>query len=129
MSLSGDQDLAERDFHSIKADDLDLPPAFRRFEERVKAHVLMCMLACYLTWHLRHAWASLTYTDETRPSGQPRRPSPRSARVPGQGLRPARCGRPPLPQLLRRPQVGGQRGMALIEPTQGVADARRHRLA
>jgi transposase len=47
MSLSGDQDLAERDFHSIKADDLDLPPAFRRFEERVKAHVLMCMLACY----------------------------------------------------------------------------------
>jgi hypothetical protein len=34
--------------------------------------VLMCMLACYPTWHLRHAWASLTSTEETRPS----RPTP-----------------------------------------------------
>ena len=43
----------ERDFRHIKADDLDLRPGFHRLEERVKAHVLICMLACYLTWHLR----------------------------------------------------------------------------
>jgi hypothetical protein len=37
---------------------------FHRLEERVKAHVLICMLACYLAWHLRRAWAPLTFTDE-----------------------------------------------------------------
>ena len=45
----------ERDFRSIKSDDLDLRPVFHHLEERVKAHVLICMLAAYLTWHLpRH---------------------------------------------------------------------------
>jgi len=57
----------ERDFRHIKADDLGLRPVFHRLEERVKAHVLICMLACYLTWHLRRAWAPLTFTDEDPP--------------------------------------------------------------
>ena len=57
----------ERDFRHIKADDLGLRPVFHRLEERVKAHVLICMLACYLTWHLRRAWAPLTFTDENPP--------------------------------------------------------------
>jgi hypothetical protein len=57
----------ERDFRHIKADDLDLRPVFHRLEERVKAHVLICMLACYLVWHLRRAWAPLTFTDENPP--------------------------------------------------------------
>jgi hypothetical protein len=58
----------ERDFRSIKSDDLDLRPVFHRLDERVRAHVLICMLACYLTWHLRHAWAPLTFTDENPPA-------------------------------------------------------------
>ena len=58
----------ERDFRHIKSDDLDLRPVFHRLEERVKAHVLICMLACYLTWHLRQAWAPLTFTDENPPT-------------------------------------------------------------
>jgi hypothetical protein len=58
----------ERDFRSIKSDDLDLRPVFHRLEERVKAHVLICMLAAYLTWHLRQAWAPLTFTDEHPPA-------------------------------------------------------------
>src|SRR6185312_3888204 len=37
----------ERDFRHIKSDDLDLRPVFHRLEERVRAHVLICMLACY----------------------------------------------------------------------------------
>jgi len=70
----------ERDFRSIKADDLDLRPVFHRLEERVKAHVLICMLACYLTWHLRKAWAPLTYTDENPPQqDNPVAPARRSA--------------------------------------------------
>jgi hypothetical protein len=42
--------------------------------------VLICMLACYLVWHLRRAWAPLTFTDE-QPPGQdnPVTPARRSA--------------------------------------------------
>jgi hypothetical protein len=70
----------EQDFRSIKADDLDLRPVFHRLEERVKAHVLICMLACYLTWHLRKAWAPLTFTDENPPAPEnPVAPARRSA--------------------------------------------------
>jgi len=54
----------ERDFRSIKTIDLDLRPIHHRLEDRVRAHVLICMLAAYLIWHLRRAWAPLTYTDE-----------------------------------------------------------------
>ena len=72
----------ERDFRSIKADDLDLRPVFHRLEERVKAHVLICMLAAYLTWHLRRAWAPLTFTDQDPPApGNPVAPARRSARA------------------------------------------------
>jgi len=70
----------ERDFRHIKSDDLDLRPVFHRLEERVKAHVLICMLACYLTWHLRRAWAPLTFTDEHPPApADPVAPATRSA--------------------------------------------------
>jgi hypothetical protein len=70
----------ERDFRHIKSDDLDLRPVFHRLEERVRAHVLICMLACYLTWHLRRAWAPLTFTDEHPPrQGNPVAPARRSA--------------------------------------------------
>jgi len=70
----------ERDFRHIKSDDLDLRPVYHRLEERVRAHVLICMLACYLTWHLRRAWAPLTYTDQTPPAPEnPVAPARRSA--------------------------------------------------
>jgi hypothetical protein len=69
----------ERDFRHIKSDDLDLRPIWHRLEERVKAHVLICMLACYLTWHLRRAWAPLTFTDEhPPPASNPVAPARRS---------------------------------------------------
>jgi hypothetical protein len=70
----------ERDFRHIKSDDLDLRPIFHRLEERVRAHVLTCLLACYLTWHLRRAWAPLTYTDQNPPpQDNPVAPARRSA--------------------------------------------------
>jgi hypothetical protein len=52
----------------ISKDDLDLRPIWHRLDDRVKAHVLICMLACHLAWHLRKAWAPLTYTDEHPPA-------------------------------------------------------------
>jgi DDE family transposase len=68
--VTGYKNLAhvERDFRIIKTDDLDLRPIRHRLTDRVKAHVLICLLACYLTWHLRKAWAPLTYTDEHQPA-------------------------------------------------------------
>jgi hypothetical protein len=70
----------ERDFRWIKTDDLDLRPIYHHLSSRVKAHVLICMLACYLVWHLRHAWAPLTFTDEHPPArDNPVAPATRSA--------------------------------------------------
>jgi hypothetical protein len=57
----------ERDFRSIKSIDLDLRPIHHWTQDRVRAHVFICMLAAYLVWHLRQAWAPLTFTDEQRP--------------------------------------------------------------
>jgi len=70
----------ERDFRNIKADDLDLRPIHHRLPDRVRGHVLLCLLAQYLTWHLRRALAPLTYTDEHPPTrANPVAPATRSA--------------------------------------------------
>jgi Transposase DDE domain len=68
--VAGYKNLAniERDFRIIKTDDLDLRPIYHRLDQRVRAHVLICLLACYLIWHLRKAWAPLTFTDEHPPA-------------------------------------------------------------
>jgi hypothetical protein len=58
----------ERDFRTIKVDDLDLRPIYHHLENRVRAHVFLVMLAAYLTWHLRRTLAPLTFTDETPPA-------------------------------------------------------------
>jgi Transposase DDE domain len=70
----------ERDFRSIKTDDLQVRPIRHRLDDRVKAHLLICMLARYLVWHLRKAWAPLTFTDENPPDrDNPVAPAQRSA--------------------------------------------------
>ena len=58
----------ERDFWSMKAEDIDLRPIYHHLENRVRAHVLLCMLATHLTWHLRRALAPLTFTDNQKPA-------------------------------------------------------------
>jgi hypothetical protein len=52
----------------------------RPIHHRVKAHVLICLLACYLVWHLRKAWAPMTFTDEHPP--QPDNPVAPAQRSP-----------------------------------------------
>jgi hypothetical protein len=69
----------ERDWRNIKIDDLALRPIHHRLADRVKAHVLICMLAQYLVWHLRRALAPLTYTDQRSPTrANPVAPAQRS---------------------------------------------------
>jgi hypothetical protein len=65
----------ERDFRTIKVDDLDLRPVRHYLTRRVQAHVFIVMLAAYLTWHLRRALAPLTFTDETPPTTNPVAPA------------------------------------------------------
>lgn len=57
----------EADFRSLKTVLLELRPIHHRLEHRVRAHALLCMLACYVAWHLRRAWAPLTFSDEEPP--------------------------------------------------------------
>jgi hypothetical protein len=63
----------EADFRSWKATDLALRPIYHWTESRVRAHILLCLLAGYLTWHLRRALAPLTFadTDRTAPWDRP----------------------------------------------------------
>ena len=58
---------AERAFRSLKGPDLQIRPIHHHLENRVRSHVLICMLAYYLTWHLKAAWKPLLFTDENRP--------------------------------------------------------------
>ena len=70
----------ERDFRSIKVDDLQLRPIYHRLQDRVRAHLFIVMLAAYLTWHLRATLAPLTFTDQHPPTRtDPVAPAARSA--------------------------------------------------
>lgn len=53
----------ERAFGTLKGL-LELRPIHHRLEDRVRAHVFLCMLAYYLTWHLRQAFKPLLFDDE-----------------------------------------------------------------
>jgi transposase len=60
----------ERGFRTLKGPELEIRPVHHRLEDRVRAHVFLCMLAYYLTWHLREAWAPLLFKDE-QPTSNP----------------------------------------------------------
>jgi len=56
----------EKAFRTLKGP-LELRPIHHHLEDRVRAHVFLCMLAYYLTWHLRQAWKPLLFDDEQPP--------------------------------------------------------------
>jgi len=58
---------AELAFKTIKGPLLEIRPIHHRLEDRVRAHVFLCLLAYYLIWHLRQAWAELLFEDEQPP--------------------------------------------------------------
>jgi transposase len=53
----------ERAFRCLKGIDLLVRPIHHRDEQRVEAHIFLCLLAYYLEWHMRKAWASLLFED------------------------------------------------------------------
>ncbi len=58
---------AERAFRTLKSPELEIRPIRHRREDRVRAHAFLCLLAYYLEWHLRAAWAPLLFSDEQPP--------------------------------------------------------------
>jgi transposase len=54
----------ERAFRAMKTIDLHIRPIHHRLENRVRAHIFLCMLAYYVEWHMREAWRELMFADE-----------------------------------------------------------------
>lgn len=57
----------ERDFRMLKATGLEVRPVRHWREDRVRAHLFLCLLAAYVRWHLERAWAALLFRDEAPP--------------------------------------------------------------
>jgi hypothetical protein len=66
----------ERAFRSIKTVDIELRPVFHWAAPRVRAHVLLCMLAYYLEWHMRARLAPMLFDDHDRAAAEALRSSP-----------------------------------------------------
>ena len=56
--------LVEQAFRCLKGIDLLVRPIHHRTADRVRAHILLCLLAYYVEWHLRGAWEPLLFEDE-----------------------------------------------------------------
>jgi hypothetical protein len=71
----------ERAFRSLKTVDLKVRPIHHRTADRVRAHILLCMLAYYVEWHMREAWRELMFADtdtQTKATRDPVAPAQRS---------------------------------------------------
>jgi transposase len=82
-ALSGEQVVAsykslsgvERAFRSLKTVDLHVRPIHHRLPDRVRAHILLCMLAYYVEWHMRQLLAPLLFDDHDKPQARAARAS------------------------------------------------------
>ena len=66
----------ERAFRCLKTVDLHVRPIYHRLDGRVRAHVLLCMLAYYVEWHMRQALAPLLFAEDDPAGAAQRRGSP-----------------------------------------------------
>jgi transposase len=64
----------ERAFRSMKTVDLLVRPIHHRTEDRVRAHIFLCMLSYYVQWHMVQAWRPLTFADEDQDAKKTRDP-------------------------------------------------------
>ena len=64
----------ERAFRSLKTVDLEVRPIRHWLEDRVKAHIFLCMLAHYVAWHMLEAWRPLLFSDEDQQAKATRDP-------------------------------------------------------
>jgi transposase len=64
----------EQAFRCFKSVDLMVRPIRHRLEDRVRAHIFLCMLAYYVQWHMTEAWRALLFADEDQESKSSRDP-------------------------------------------------------
>ena len=64
----------ERAFRSMKTVDLLVRPIHHRTEDRVRAHIFLCMLSYYVQWHMMQAWRPITFADEDQDAKATRDP-------------------------------------------------------
>ena len=67
--------LVERAFRCLKTVDLHVRPVYHWLADRVRAHVLLCMLAYYLEWHMRQSLAPILFEDADKPAAEALRTS------------------------------------------------------
>ena len=67
--------LVERAFRCLKSVDLQIRPVYHWLADRVRAHVLLCMLAQYLEWHMRQRLAPMLYDDTDKDAALAQRTS------------------------------------------------------
>ena len=84
----------ERAFRSLKTVDLKVRPVFHRTAGRVRAHVFLCMLACYVEWHMRQRLKPLLFDDHD-PAAAPRSSAVAPAEVSDAAKAKARAKRTP----------------------------------
>jgi hypothetical protein len=65
----------ERAFRTLKGVDLKIRPIHHRLEKRVRGHVLLCMLAYYVEFHLRQWLAPVLFQDDDRQAAEAQRDS------------------------------------------------------
>ena len=65
---------AERAFRSFKTVDLMVHPIHHRLDNRVRAHIFLCMLAYYVLWHMVEVWRPLLFADENQEVKEARDP-------------------------------------------------------
>ncbi|HSV92874.1 MAG TPA: transposase, partial [Desulfobacterales bacterium] len=70
----------EQAFRTLKTIDLHVRPIHHRLEDRVRAHIFLCLLAYYVEWHMRAAWRPLLFADEDQPAKATRDPVAPAAR-------------------------------------------------
>ena len=77
QTVTAYKDLAkvERAFRSMKTVDLKVRPIYHRTADRVRAHIFLCMLACYVEWHLRRKLTPVLFDDHDRAAGEQQRES------------------------------------------------------
>ena len=108
--------LVEQAFRCLKGIDLLVRPIHHRTADRVRAHILLCLLAYYVEWHLRQAWEPLLFEDEELAVDRQRRDPVAPARGLGVGAAEEEdahdAGRPAGPELS---DADGSSGDALPE--------------
>ncbi|EQD73917.1 hypothetical protein B1A_04710, partial [mine drainage metagenome] len=97
--------------------DLKVRPIHHRLEDRVRAHIFLCMLAYYVEWHMLEAWRPLLFADEDQEAKAHRDP-----------VAPAKRSEQALQKVLTHYPPGRHSSTQLPHPARGPLEHRAQHL-